>query len=866
VKRLYLLILAVLLLGIAWYLVASSGPPDALSDSNSEARVGSDPDGLASEGPPDAVAKRRAGIDAEGSRTEIAKSRVGVTGRCVDAKTKAPLRGCAITVYDYENWSPAYAHTNTVEWHATSGADGRFVCEIEGANAAGVTVYARMDGRVGTRRPSLALDAAKWTDVGDLELVRGCRVRGLVVDTKGTSIAKYTVQLSGKHWEQTQTAQDGTFAFPTVVQPGKWNIQGLRDARRVKSDTTITVESGRLDYFHRFVVEAIDRGKTISGTVVDAAGAPVEGYWLGCMNEAGAQIAYGNTGKDGSFFLFSSLGKRGELATVVSTDFNGRGLVGGTRREVAWGTTDLRLVMKNRFVGRTNVQLTVLDGDTGEPVEAYRFRFYCQDAYQNAELPRYIVGGNVYGAGRHVDGKVTIEGAMAGAHMLSVLPANGDLAPSGLQRLDVRVGADIEHTVTLFRRRPVSVEVRSRSGKPVVGTNVQLILYEGKGEFPYAGHAWPVETVFDRAPRTQGLVYSEARTDANGNVTLTGRPAQKPYVLRLMGPGHVPVVHAGVKLDKEPVTVRVTVDRGGTLIGRFLPLSAWQSYWPKKAELASAGNPQARARLQPGVILVELDKRTFWPLGHSPALTFDRDGGTLKAVGVPPGRYKVRVTCRRKGLMVARNLDPEFTIAGEEVKNVDVEMEPIVAAKLSGTVYLNGAPLADAQLFLRRPVPTWNHGYLEYPPRSSEIHDIISTDAKGRFPSMTLFPGTYTVAIQNLISADSVKIGGEEERDHAFHIRKVKLRVIVRSSTGELVANRRYELGHKMKGGRIGTRAKGITDANGQLTLDPAPAAEFYLSFFEGRKARSPTLDVGPLRAPLDRYEDVIEVQLPAPK
>jgi hypothetical protein len=162
----------------------------------------------------------------------------------------------------------------------------------------------------------------------------------------------------------------------------------------------------------------------------------------------------------------------------------------------------------------------------------------------------------------------------------------------------------------------------------------------------------------------------------------------------------------------------------------------------------------------------------------------------------------------------------------------------------------------------------WIDGYLDYPPTDSELlNDTVRTDAKGRFASLTVLPGTYTVMKpRGWISADSVKIAGGETRDHLFHIRRVKLRAIAKTANGELVANRRYEVRYKTKRGEFHPdHGRGITDANGELKLNPAPLYAFYLFFFEGRKARPATLRVGPLRALLDRYEDVIEVRVPAP-
>ena len=225
------------------------------------------------------------------------------------------------------------------------------------------------------------------------------------------------------------------------------------------------------------------------------------------------------------------------------------------------------------------------------------------------------------------------------------------------------------------------------------------------------------------------------------------------------------------------------------------------------------------------------------------------------------------MVCRRKGLQHGKHFGEEVVIAGEEERTVDIVLETIVASTLRGTVLVNGEPIGASLLFLRRPPPTWTDGYLDSPMQlGTPFTKLIRTDAKGRFADTSVIAGTYTVStMQGEVSADAIMIAAGEEREHVFRIRKVKLHVIVKTANGEPAANRSYSV-HSTKGKKRWSLQSqtGATDAKGELTLDPAPAYLFDLVFYESRTPKSPTLRVGPLRAPLDRFEDTIEVTLPA--
>ena len=173
-RKLALLILALLLAGFALYSTIYSGDVDdgAREDPIAAETTGSEAPPSKQSAPSPANPKNRA--DA-GTRHEVAATISGVDGRCIDAETGSPIAGCAITVGDFKNWVPqSHRDSNLRKWECTTGADGMFTCDVEGANPDGVTLRAKIDGRVTVLRSPIIVRQAKRTDVGDIQLQIGC--------------------------------------------------------------------------------------------------------------------------------------------------------------------------------------------------------------------------------------------------------------------------------------------------------------------------------------------------------------------------------------------------------------------------------------------------------------------------------------------------------------------------------------------------------------------------------------------------------------------------------------------------------------------------------------------------------------------
>jgi hypothetical protein len=275
-------------------------------------------------------------------------------------------------------------------------------------------------------------------------------------------------------------------------------------------------------------------------------------------------------------------------------------------------------------------------------------------------------------------------------------------------------------------------------------------------------------------------VRFEGATDAGGRVELRG-PAGRDLGVCILGPGHVPVRQAGVRLDRDDEFV-VRVRRGARLIGRVVPPEAVDEL--KRLAQGEPGKPFP-AEYRPRLELTRGTERfpSTYSGGADTKDLFLLDDGSFAAAGLPSGSWTVMVRgWLLEGPGGTDHCFPAATVAlvdGDTVQQ-DLDLRCILSGTVEGLVLLNGAPLARGTVTL--------HG--------GDRWFNVRTDADGRF-THRCFAGEYGFLIQHPDGAGSsamlhcpsrvLVVHGETTRQ-TFAVAAGKLRITVRDADGKPVA------------------------------------------------------------------------------
>ncbi len=191
-----------------------------------------------------------------------------VVGRVVAGDPPAPLRGAQVEVF-------RAGRTRLVR--ATyRDPSGRF--RVGGLEADRYTLRIAVPGYLPARLERVDLSRRETTDLGDVRLVRGAPLRGLVLDARtGAPVAQATVRVDPRRnaanerpfeeqWTG-ETGSDGRFAFDGL-EPGR-HVLDVRAAGRASAHIDVDAGVALPDV----IVRVGPRG-AIAGTVRDASGAP----------------------------------------------------------------------------------------------------------------------------------------------------------------------------------------------------------------------------------------------------------------------------------------------------------------------------------------------------------------------------------------------------------------------------------------------------------------------------------------------------------------------------------------------------------------------------------------------------------------
>lgn len=644
-------------------------------------------------------------------------------GRCVD-ENGAPLAGCKVTLHGWEansqrmdKWLADHADAPQRKDPPaiTTAADGVFVFTFWPPPPFQFTVDVRQDGRgtMGGRWSTIAEGSTK--DVGDVRMGSGVQVRGRVVDDKGTPCEKEYVTLRRQgtggargnmepRWgEQTVSKADGGFVLRDWLEPGDYEVSTQKG--ELQSPKKVQLVAERREEVLELVVRVRPPSETISGRVLDEAGAPVHGIEIEDRSAFGHSRA--SSGRDGTFKLEQRNAGGAKRASLVLSSREHE--VDEAPREVAWGTQDVE------FRVRKAAALTIrVTDEQGAPIDSYLVRLIPQNRGRWSSLdsePR--------AKGKHEDGTVVIPGLTRGDWLLMVEFA----AASGFCTLQRDFTQDAGPKRFDLRALPAqrrTLRVVGPDG-PVAGTTVQLCDLFGAAltddRLVMQRDHWLVNSGFQHA-----MVLWEGTTDGDGRVVMAG-PGDRELGVCIPGPGHLPVRLAPVSLGVAEELV-VSVSRGAKFVGKVVP-------------------PEAVAELKR---LVESEPGKGFPEGRAPRLTLRRDqerfpkdhvladkkpdlrigdDGTFHVDGLPPGTWQIEV----QYFVLVGGSGSSQTVLGDHVTLVDaavttqdLDLSGLLPGELEGTVHWNGQPMANSSFVLQ----------------ADRGGSKVQTDGQGRFRTSTM--------------------------------------------------------------------------------------------------------------------------------
>lgn len=704
-------------------------------------------------------------------------------GRCVDERGM-PVAGAIASVHGAALSQRAREQagaTPELDVQVSTGSDGTFALAF--APPAGFTFSLQVEaaGRARARAAWNSLAADAELDLGDVVLRPAVQVRGVVFDEDGAPVVETGVDLrrqeekvvavrAAEHGSAT-TRNDGSFVVGGPLASGSWEIT-VAD-REVAQGGAVQLAAPTADL--RVVLRRLDPARCIRGLVTDETGLPLANVRVGLRRDP---VPRHLTRRDGTFQLVRP---EGDDDSPVSLVFSKSGCESLQTDAVAWGSGDLRLVL--RAVRGQVVQ--VLRADDGEPVEHFTLHVLRQGN-------GITLGRDPGHGGEHPRGRVPLQ-LQSGSYRLLVVPADTALANSELVPFAVS-GRDGETAIVRLEPRIERVLRLQRSdGTPVPEARAQLCLPpvddHGLGMAPLP-LAMFVGSTFEHMSLQQG----GGSTDAAGELRLSGA-AGVAYELDLPGPGHAPLRLHAVRLDQDGPLV-VTVQAGATLRGRCTPIEALADL----RALGAVTDASKRGRLSeapaPAVQLSKVGSAQSCPARGDPPIEIAADG-KFEIDHVPAGEWSL---C----LLLALGSDSGRTVLPQhlvpvvlrdgEVAQRDVDLSGYRTGRLEAQVLHNGAPLASA-FVCPKPVVTAGSGEV------ARMWSTVRTDAEGRI-SCTRFHGpfhlewspTHTPFAACLRADETIEVLPGQTVTQVFHLRSGTLRARVVDANGAPAAGVKVEL------------------------------------------------------------------------
>ncbi len=699
---------------------ASPGTEPASAAAAADATTNAAPTTAAGSGPArDAVAVPPA---ADARRTAT------VRGRCVDANG-APLAGCSASVQGWQaNQSRVDAWLRDhppVEWTklepTVTGADGTFAIVFWPPPPFQFTLDVHRDDctPMGARWSAIAEGAV--VDVGDVVMGPGVRLQGSVVDEHGKPVVKayLNVHVDGvagggtdaprigqRTYVSAFSGEDGAFRCRQLLPPGSFRVV-VTSGQELVQPVTGTLSLERPVEEVVVVVRDLASLPSITGRVVDQHGQPVARAQIDAREPDHGESFSASTKRDGTFTLHKRKGEADRVLLAVRHDDCEEARL---PEPVAWGTKDVAVTLQ-----RGGGLAVYVHDDAGTAVTDFVVRVYPRESLRHSSTDSRVRARGPFAAGFAAvpgiaRGKWTVAVEFPSALRLVPVLLPIEVTTTTGTRVDVKAPATVQRTL----------RVVDAAEQPVAGTQVQLCTQVAGAWSDRTHVALGMEQLQWGDQQNRALLLAQGATGADGTFVLEG-PRGVPLGLALLGPGHVPLRLADVRLDDAAELV-VRVAKGARLEGRLEPPAAVAEL----RRLAGTGDerrPSLRLRQGKGVEAVR------HPSDHRAELAVAEDGG-FAIDGAPAGTWTVElhywITQGTSAHGTHEDVG-EVVLRDGETTRFDPSLEHFVPGSLRGRVFENGKPFANGTLQLEGPANLW---------------PVLQTDADGRY-SAQLRAGTY---------------------------------------------------------------------------------------------------------------------------
>ncbi|MFO1076385.1 MAG: carboxypeptidase-like regulatory domain-containing protein [Planctomycetota bacterium] len=761
---------------------------------------------LATSGPAEAAG----GGVGEGERTAAALPSgagdrlVTIRGRLVDAQqqpcTDARLRYALRPDTSALDFAPN--PPDDPQHDVPVGRDGRFAFAIAADRAARLELVD--DQRLFEREPGWVRGAEGDRDLGDLAVLSGAAISGIVQDAAGRPMADVNVATNfgelglgfGIGKSASTTDAEGRFRIARL-RAGKYTLR-TASAKFLPTTQVVEVEKGQQ---LADVVLVVAVGKAIAGQVVDDLGRPVAGIKVGAKrNETRPGIEVERFSNDeaavtdaNGFFTLSGID--GESASVRA---RGTGYATAIAANVPVGSSNLVL-----RVDRLAAVEGVLVSADGRPIAGSKVRARAQ--HRGAAFDLGIEGLSTDRGGS------AVTAADGSFHVDNVTPGTVDLEASGDGHLPVLskgiavLAAQTVKGVRLVAERGAAVQVTvfDVDGKPLANAKVAVGRPNADSGSGNGGFVTRSRRVEADGPDVQFFgddrPIATGTTDKDGKALLAGLPAErlevgathpdfaaaKPQTFGLLANTTI-----DVDLAMRPparVEVRVADSGGGKLSGARVRLEGPLGL-PESKRSEERTDDDGFARFGPivaGDYKVELLQAPAATKVGNAMVMFGDDGGT--AIGGTAQQCRAR--------------------AGETTK-VDLRM-PLLT-RLYGTVTGVDGPVADCVVELNgSAAPRMQLPGLTSGGRSA------TTDAQGQYEIRDVEPGDYTISFgreHQLVKAESpctvAKDLPELRQDLVLRLGKVRVQA-VDADGGTPIAGAEVEIAPQKAAGATGDSQRG---------------------------------------------------------
>lgn len=396
------------------------------------------------------------------------------------------------------------------EIRATSDASGRYeLRHLSRTTRSSVMIFARRDGLCEAREDRRIPDSGALEV--DFVMKRGARVAGRVVGPQGEALddVGLFIGFSPNAYDRIDATSDGDGAFVFPVVPSGNQKLWARHAGFAPFVTEIEVVEGSSSAAD--VLVQMEVGRTLTGVVRDASGAPLERVSLAARKDGESVGARAMTGSDGRFEL--------------------RDLPSGSLRLIAFGDLLMREEVEIAANHSGDVEIAigpsgivrgrVVDGSTGSPIQSFTVRFAdpildAGDERIRRYTARWVREGRTFsdpdGAWDTGDEELEI-GAVTGIQV----SATGYASALHPRAVVASRDADGEVVIELWKPVTLHVDVVGGEGRtPLVGVTVRATQEKRRGEHDLA---W------------------ESETDTSGSAKLTNVPPGPLFLTAIVASG-----------------------------------------------------------------------------------------------------------------------------------------------------------------------------------------------------------------------------------------------------------------------------------------------------------------------------------------